>query len=75
MEITMQIYTRYYWMELTADGRYIDAPWSNPQGYEHSDLAIVHLHMKFSSDCYATEYIRDRLRWKLEKFYGVNAES
>lgn len=70
----MKIITRYYWMELTESGTYIHAAWANPEGYEHSDLAIIHMHMRFSIDPYAYKWHKDRPQWKLEKFYGLGED-
>jgi len=66
-------YTRYYWKELTQDGRFVDAEWANPKGYEHSDQAICHFHMKFSVGAYEDK-IPDSACWHLMKFYGVRMD-
>ena len=66
----MQPYTRYFWKELTTDGRYIDAEWANADGYEHSDAAIVHFHMRFSIDPYVKKYAIGP-RFHLMKMYGL----
>jgi len=63
-------YTRYFWKELTDDGRLINASWANPDGYEHSDMAICHFHMKFTTEPYAYKF-GGGPRWKLEKYYGL----
>jgi hypothetical protein len=63
-------YTRYYWKQLTADGRLIDAEWANPEGYEHSDQATVHFHMRFSVDPYASSE-PFRPQYQLIKLYGL----
>jgi hypothetical protein len=70
----MKIITRYYWMELTEAGTYIHASWANPDGYEHSDSAIIHMHMRFTTDLYAYKMHKDRPQWKLEKFYGLGQD-
>lgn len=66
----MTPYTRYFWKELTDDGKLVDAEWANPQGYEHSDQAIIHFHMKFSIDPLADNY-GTQAKWHLMKFYGL----
>lgn len=66
----MTPYTRYFWKELTEDGRYIDADWANPDGYEHSDAAICHFHMKFSIEPASESYARGP-KWHLMKLYGL----
>ena len=68
----MTPYTRYFWKELTDDGRFIDADWATPEGYEHSDAAIVHFHMKFSIDPIVSKHIGEP-RWHLIKLYGISA--
>jgi len=63
-------YTRYFWKEITDDGRLIDAVWANPEGYEHSDQAICHFHYRFGVDPSANRYVNGP-RWHLMKFYGL----
>lgn len=63
-------YTRYFWKEITEDGRFIDAEWANSEGYEHSDQAICHFHYRFSVDPAADSYANGP-KWHLMKFYGL----
>jgi hypothetical protein len=66
----MKPYTRYFWKELTDDGRFIDAHWATTGGYEHSDQAVVHFHMKFSVDPYAGD-LASGPKYQLIKLYGI----
>ena len=70
-EIHVTPYTRYFWKELTDDGRFISADWANEDGYDHSDAAIVHFHMKFSIDPYSKEVDP---KWHLMKLYGIQRD-
>lgn len=69
----MTPYTRYFWKEITDDGRFITPVWAAPDGYEHSDQAVVHFHMKFGVDPYAYRYEQGP-KWHLMKFYGLGAD-
>jgi hypothetical protein len=66
-------YTRYFWKELTDEGKLIDAPWATPTGYEHQDEAIIHFHMKFTVDPYSGAYGTGP-KWHLMKFYGLKTD-
>jgi hypothetical protein len=66
----MKTVTKYFWKEITEDGRFIDADWANPEGYEHSDAATVHMHMRFSIDPCAADHL-GAPKWHLMKFYGI----
>ena len=67
----MHTFTRYFWKQLTDDGRLIDAEWATPEGYEHSDEAVIHLHMKFSIDLSMSRYAGSA-KWQLIKLYGLS---
>jgi hypothetical protein len=67
----MKPYTRYFWMQLTDDGRWIDAPWAREDGYEHSDMAVIHMHMVLSTLASPEDLYTKRPRWQLQKFYGL----
>lgn len=67
----MTPYTRYFWKELTDEGKFVNAEWANEDGYEHSDAAIIHFHMKFSIDPYSDAYTSMGPKWHLMKFYGI----
>ena len=66
----MTPYTRYFWKELTEDGRLLNAEWANPEGYEHQDDATLHFHLKFSIEPDVKPYAIGP-RYTLKKFYGV----
>lgn len=66
----MDTHTRYFWKELTDEGKLKDAKWARSEGYEDHDTAIVHFHMKFSIDPDTNGHPRAP-RYTLMKFYGV----
>lgn len=64
------INTKYYWKELTSDGRLIDPSWAEPTGYEHEAEAIVHYYMLFTTDLkLSTTTIEPK--YMLQKYYGT----
>jgi hypothetical protein len=67
---SMEMYIRYFWKELTDEGKLKDAAWARPEGYENYDQATIHFHMKFSIDSDDGSHPRAP-RYTLMKFYGV----
>lgn len=63
-------YTRYFWKELKEDGRLVDAKWATEDGYDHSDAAICHFHMKFSIELYPERQPPGPC-FQLIKLYGI----